>query len=122
MAQKRGKKRRQQQDYGRKIRKVRRKIGLALTPDLMEIEDLREWHPRGPLRDYRQVDERPAEIKEGYKKATIGHQYFEEPRLVAICKRRRERRESLFRLRKIGKGKAGPKKRLRTLKSDIRCK
>jgi len=38
-----------------------------------------------------------------------------------VCRERKERRESLFAGRRIGKGKGGPKFRLRTPFSSIRC-
>ena len=123
---KKGKKRPQQLIQQPKKREIRRRKDLALRSYLMEIEDLRTFHPRWALRDYKKLDGRDAEIVEGnarnIQKATIGHKYFSDPKKVTVCKRRRERRESLFRQRKIGKGKGVSKIRLRTFKSDIRCK
>jgi len=38
-----------------------------------------------------------------------------------ICSKRKNRRRSLFQLKRIGKGGAGPKIRLRTMESSVRC-
>ena len=126
MARKKRSRRRIQQPDTKQLRRVRRLKKIALKPDLTVVEDLRTYHPDGYLRDYKRLTGQDAEIIEGnernIKKSTIGHKYFKDPREVMVCKRRRERRENLFRLRKIGKGKSVSKKRIRTFKSDIRCK
>lgn len=38
-----------------------------------------------------------------------------------VCKKRKERREQLFKDNKIGKGKGGPKNRRSTIKTLVRC-
>lgn len=47
---------------------------------------------------------------------------FVNPGSVSVCKRRKQRRETLFKRGKIGKGIAGPKIKLYTEISEVRCK
>lgn len=46
---------------------------------------------------------------------------WENPKLMEICRRRKERKETLFALKKIGKGKGGPKERRLTEYSKVVC-
>lgn len=48
--------------------------------------------------------------------------YFDNPRDVVVCKRRRERRQVLFAKKKAGKGKKTTDKRIFNENSKIRCK
>ncbi len=107
------------------VRKISKGKGYALRPDLREVEDMRTWHPQRDDRTFKRLDGTEAtyvtqtEDKNKFRK--IGQTYFSDPRKVTICKRRKERRESLFAGRKVGKGKGSTKKRRRTYKSNIRC-
>lgn len=62
----------------------------------------------------------PPRIKKRYDrtKASIA---FKDPNRIFICKRRKARREVLFSLRKIGKGKGSSKIRKMTEHSKIKC-
>lgn len=48
--------------------------------------------------------------------------YFDEPLRVTVCKRRKERREILFRLQKLGRGKGVRRLRRRNAYSDVICR
>lgn len=49
------------------------------------------------------------------------HMRFEDPTRVVRCQRRKERRETLFKKQKIGKGRKVSKIRKRNKYSDVRC-
>lgn len=95
----------------------------ALTPYsvLQELEDGREWHP---LRE-----QRPAEaFRRSHRMFTDSRAVFNDrrptrefahPPGVAVCIRRKTRREVLHALRKTGKG--GSKRRRFTWKSFVKC-
>ena len=93
------------------------------------IDDRRRYLPSlAPLALY--DDGRP--VSYGLRDRTVrGRPYrslayvrlgFVNPLRVRVCQRRKERRETLFRMQKIGRGKgAGRKRRRITAESSIRC-
>jgi hypothetical protein len=91
--------------------------------DLRIIEDRRQKFEKFPKR----IDGTPARITENSYDSNKRRGFiysktaFVDPKNVVICKRRKRRRKILFKIRKIGKGKAGPKRRIRNFWSDIRC-
>lgn len=92
------------------------------------IEDRRTYHPRTSNRDYKTLAGRTAKfidrVSEGSEKwgRAVGQIYFHSPLRVMVCKKRRKRRQSLFALRKAGKGIPGPKFRKLSEISKVRCK
>lgn len=91
---------------------------------LQTIEDRRTWHP-GVLRpaatfsrrDQRRLVERSRNSFETFPSLHLG---FAQPKKVAICVRRKTRREVIHALRKAGAG-AAQKRRKRNEYSDVRC-
>ncbi|AXL15474.1 hypothetical protein [Microviridae sp.] len=91
-------------------------------------EDLRYFRP--PIdRDYRLKDGRKVSYsltapkrKSKLKDPTLHRIGFSDPLNTQVCIKRKRRRETLFKLRKIGKGKSGSRKPKRlTDRSSIRC-
>lgn len=105
--------------------KRRLQLALERIKPLQEVEDLRDFHPRGKYRDYRTLEGTSAEYitqsTDRRKFGRVGQTYFRDPVNVALCKRRRKRRETLFAQRKIGKGMRVTKRRRYTEKSKVRC-
>ena len=108
-----------------RIRKLSKSRGLTLRKDLKVLEDRRLWHPMENARDYRMLDGRNAEYitsttrENEFRK--VGQNYFKDPKQVVICKRRRQRREILFAIRKVGGKGPGRAKRKYTEESKVRC-
>lgn len=89
-------------------------------------EDLREWRPK--LQDLRKLDGTPVEYrlsryrKKPYRRLGLEAKLaFDEPLKVNVCVKRKRRRETLFKLRRIGKGKGVSKKRIMKPESKVRC-
>jgi hypothetical protein len=102
----------------------------------------REFNPRDrrfteieDRRSYRQAGRRPRDIygtemhitlrdrarsKIGASQTKAGLA-FKDPRKTIICRRRHERRQSLFALGRVGKGIKGPKYKRLNEWSDIKC-
>lgn len=102
---------------------------------LTEVEDRRTWHPeaafRPPLlfsgnaaRFDRLVDRRssPLQVRRGLRvrSQTKAVRAFDDPGYVALCVRRKKRREVIFAKRKAGKG-SRRRHRRRNYFSEIRC-
>lgn len=98
---------------------------IRLTPDLRLVEDRRTWHPDGPTyRPVRAINSQRPRLKpvafsspklKNLIPTALG---FEVPKKVAICVRRKQRKEVLFAKQKTGRGSARPK---RNQWSDIKC-
>lgn len=89
--------------------------------------DKREFHPEDsqfPLDTYGRPVHLTLRIKKNFRKdspnttAALG---FRNPRITPVCKRRSQRRRSLFALGKAGKGIKGPKDRRLTEDSQYKC-
>lgn len=90
-------------------------------------EDLRVWRPRID-RDARRLDGKKVSYtlrdpkRKPYLSAGINARIgFKDPIKVETCIKRKRRRETLFKLRKIGKGKGVSKKRTFNRFSNVRC-
>lgn len=83
----------------------------SLRSLFQEIEDLREYHPEGINRAARAISRSSAREKIG-KESPFTRQVkaFVEPDRVALCVRRKRRREVLFAKRKTRKGSGGAKR------------
>lgn len=106
---------------------------VVRRPALAMIEDRRRWHPEGKMapaatfsrRSQRQVVERIPQSSSGKQalgglvmpSARIG---FKVPGKVAVCVRRKQRREALFALNRTGKG-ASSRFRKRTQFTNMVC-
>lgn len=105
--------------------KLRLKLALArIRPDLREVEDLREWHPRKYEPTIRNIRGTEAEFYRSAYSTDIRRNWENrviDPTDTPVCIRRRRRRQTLFARRKIGKGMPGPKRRRYTEKSKVRC-
>lgn len=87
------------------------------------LDDLRYYHPEGKYRTEITQSGRIAEKvvdnkKRGWHRKKLR---YKNPMRLEICRRRKERREILFKTKKIGRGKGGPSKRRLTLRSFVRC-
>lgn len=80
---------------------------MVMRPVLREVEDRREFHPARRLRPARMVSGLPAPHKQKSKSFQAMQPSFAVPKGVAICVRRKERREVLFARRKTRKGSGG---------------
>lgn len=118
---------------------TRRRVGtLPLLPrePLLEVEDLRQWHPAPDLEPARTRSGRPAGIQATplRPRSRSSHRglspslhwpsfgvEFKAPWKVLVCVRRKVRREVLHALRWTGKGTGGGRHR-RNLWSQVRCR
>lgn len=96
---------------------------IRLTPNLRLVEDRRTWHPDGPHRAVRAINSRPRLKPVAFSAPRLVNVLptkvgFKIPDKVAICIRRKQRKEVLFAKRKTGRGSARPK---RNKWSDIHC-
>ena len=103
---------------------------------LSEIEDRRFWHPEGYIRPARSFPQPYSRVitydrPRARKSPAKGSPYskvnlvspvlgFEAPRQVALCVRRKQRKEVLFALKKSGRN--GGRKYRRNFYSRISCK
>lgn len=90
---------------------------------LQLIEDRRTYHPLGADRPARQVSghpSKPLRVTPSRKFKIPTQLGFTDPRQVAVCVRRKQRKEVLHALKKTGKGKRHRRPR-RTWLSNIRC-
>lgn len=92
-------------------------------------DDKRRWRPDKDIRTYRTIDSRVAKInnseiveRENRPPYIRNILVFDDSRRVVVCKRRADRRISLFARHKVGKGKKVSKRRLRSPDSEIHCK
>lgn len=93
----------------------------ALDTSLMEVEDGRQWHPLRqdrPAESFRRADRMFTDSVVAFddRRPSRG---FAHPPGVAVCIRRKTRREVLHALRKTGRG--GSKKRRYNWKSFVKC-
>lgn len=109
-------------------------LGVALSHlnrlpgrPLLEVEDRRTFHPERSLRPpmtfvggaSRLVAKRPPSSgRSSYPGARIG---FEVPRAVVVCVRRKQRKEVLHALGKVGRGAGTTRRRRRNGWSDVDC-
>lgn len=111
----------------RTVVRVKRVLPPPRTTPLQEIEDRRRWHPAKYLapaqtlsrRDQRRLVERsrPTGWAEAFPSLRLG---FAVPKKVAVCVRRKSRREVIHALKLTGKGGAARRRRKSTF-TDIRC-
>lgn len=102
---------------------------VSLSPILREVEDLRSFHPEGaerrPLSVFGQgatwnvVPSVARSLTTDSTGRLPGTLRFNMPREVAVCVRRKVRRQVLWALGKAGGGSAKPR---RTWRSNIKCK
>lgn len=92
-------------------------LRLPLIEDRRRFHPLREYRPAMSLRrsDARVVIDRPRQRPFSFPDVFR----FQVPRRVAICVRRKRRREALFALNRTGKGSRAPKSR--NYWSDVSC-
>lgn len=96
---------------------------------VLSLADRRFFSPvdevMSPVRLQRRVVVDQANVNKRHKdyekklQAYWGKMYFNAPQAVTVCVRRKERRETLFALRKTGKGARSRKRR--NSWSDVRC-
>lgn len=125
MARKRSKRRSKR---AQRVRQSYSKRELLRSPALPDIRDERTFHPSRDL----PYDDRGREASISLASGTLDNRAyyaegyrrlaFDNPAQIKVCRSRRARREILFRLQKIGKGKGGAQRR-RVLRpnSAIRC-
>lgn len=99
-------------------------VTTARPSFLQTIEDRRTWYPTRvrpaatlSRLDQRRIVERSRNSFESFPSLHLG---FEVPRKVAVCVRRKTRREVILALKKAGAG-AAQKRRKRNEYSDVRC-
>lgn len=118
-------------------------VNTAVRSNLLEVEDRRRWEPNRltrPIRSSRRwnipvrlVRDAPRSKGRGVlfapaskprkavaRNVRFGGLQFRMPRYVAVCVRRKSRKEVLHALRRVGKG-AAARRRRRTALSNIRC-
>lgn len=88
--------------------------------------DRRNWRPDTAKFTVHRLDGRAAQTKRYRRPRThirsvVDRDRFIDPLRVAVCIRRRIRRNILFKIAKAGKGKAGPKKKILNWTSHIKC-
>lgn len=92
--------------------------------------DRRTWHPEAVLVRVGPGASRGRRVVSGSvgSRKLLGENGFgpsdrdaTDLRKIKICRDRKERRETLFSLRRIGRGKGGPKRRRLTPDSEVRC-
>lgn len=114
---------RKRQERQRKYEEQKRRIKERNQQFIQD--DRRTWHPDGRFRVEKTISGGYAGTRiakpNTRKRSLPGNIEYENPNRVMVCKRRRVRREVLFTLRKIGKGKGGPKKRRLSVTSQIKC-
>lgn len=98
------------------------RLNIELGKPYYEIEDNRRINEIP-----RKVDARPAKVivksvKKGKLRPDFNRDaaYFTDPKKTIVCRRRKERKQVLFALKKTGRGSGGGKKRLNE-NSFIRC-
>lgn len=101
-------------------------FGVFKTDKVGVFDDRRRWRPSHGLplmvdgKDSRltiRKPKSPTHVRD-YTRSRLA---FSDPRRVKECRRRRKRRETLFKMGKIGRGKKGPRFRKLTEYSDVRC-
>lgn len=93
----------------------------GVTNVLADLEDLRTFHPEPVYRDPLSTSGLPATTKQTppRKRTLMTQTTFDAPREVAICVRRKQRREVIFAKRKTGKGARA--RRHRNFWSNVKC-
>lgn len=101
---------------------------MRIRRERLEITDDRRMFRPALGSPYRDVYGRSARIVADSQPGTdlrgsfLPHRLaFESPARVTVCRRRKQRRAALFARRKIGKGIAGPKRRMMKESSKIKC-
>lgn len=104
---------------------------LSVNDPLSEIEDRRSYHPLGRARPaiyatgaLKLKDRSPSKLQKKYgfrpRSQTNAILTFHRPSQVALCVRRKQRREILFAKRRTGGGGRGPRRRNWT--TQISCR
>lgn len=93
----------------------------AIIDPLADLEDRRTFHPDSVYRDPLLTSGLPATIKQTppRKRSLVTQTTFDAPRDVAICVRRKQRREVIFAKRKHGAGARA--RRRRNYWSHVKC-
>lgn len=99
----------------------------AIRSPLAEVEDRRTFHPDGMFRPVRSVGRARAQVRVAPSRARVPTlpfrfpdlHFFNPARHVAICVRRKIRKEVLFATKGRGKGARTPKRR--NYWSKVRC-
>nr|DAW08222.1 MAG TPA: hypothetical protein [Microviridae sp.] len=101
---------------------------IRLTPNLQLVEDRRTWHPDGLYRPIRTITSkrprlRPVAFTSSKLRNTLPVKLgFDIPKKVAICVRRKQRKEVLFAKHKTGAGSGRRSKApKRNQWSDVKC-
>lgn len=127
--------RKKAQKIGQREKKIIRRIDKLLAEENyyqkyvragLQQSDLRHWRPETDqslrLLSGRRVSYHQVPARKPFSKPKLTDRIgFTDPYNTPVCIRRKKRRETLFKLRKIGKGKSGPKKRRMSRTSNIRC-
>lgn len=85
-----------------------------------ELDDGREWHPEGKFRPAAAVDRADraiVDVQRPYSRTVVG---FANPNGVAVCVRRKTRREVLFAFNKA-RGRGGSARKRYTRNSSVKC-
>jgi len=109
----------------------RSRPAIKLSP-LQAIEDRRQYHPEGPARPARSwssarhrlvvtPQRRESVLADTYTPTVPVGVSFEAPRRVAICVRRKQRREVLHALMKTGRGSRHHRKPRKSYYSEVNC-
>ncbi|QXP44185.1 MAG: hypothetical protein [Arizlama microvirus] len=110
----------------------RSRPAFKLSP-LREIEDRRDYHPEGPARPARSLSsarhrlvmtpqpQLPSRLPDTFTPTIPVGVSFEAPRRVAICVRRKQRREVLHALGKTGRGSRHHRKPRKSYYSEVNC-
>lgn len=95
---------------------------LQATTPLMQIEDRRQWHPQGAWRPAKSLNRANhlLRLPKG-KRGLPSSVSFEEAHRVAVCVRRKKRREVLHALRRTGRPGRKTKAPVRNWLSSIHC-
>lgn len=114
---------RRQQKYRHQKRFGLRPARYQKTIDFNQLYDLRFFKPYEVNYD---LTERPSEYTDRRGKRKQMDRYtqrigFYDPKNAVVCRRRRDRKRSLFAKRKIGKGRKVTKYRKRNENSKLRC-
>lgn len=110
-----------------------RRSSLPRLSSLRAIEDRREFHPEGDFRPARGFvyprhrlvvsvpRQEPSRLPDTFTPAVPVGVAFKAPRQVAICVRRKQRREVLHAVGKTGRGSRFHRAPRRNIYSEIRC-
>lgn len=110
-----------------------RRLSLPKLSSLRAIEDRREFHPEREARPARgfvyprhrlvvsPVRQEPSRLPDTFTPAVPVGVSFKAPRQVAVCVRRKQRREVLHAMGKTGRGSRHHRAPRKSFYSEIRC-